>query len=131
MRKGSLPVHIAIPGGVGALPRVTVSRMLLVGRDDNTFSIRAYPAWLGGLIGLLQPGLIVCSGLLFGLILAGVVGRRVLVRAALPAALLALLPIGGVGAPPALLLIVVIAALTWAVVFAYRRLQHRLTPATP
>ena len=33
-RKGSLPVHIAIPGGVGALPRVTVSRMLLVGRDD-------------------------------------------------------------------------------------------------
>ncbi len=96
VRKGSLPVHIAIPGGVGALPRVTVSRMLLVGRDDNSFSIRAYPAWLGSLIGLLQPSLIVCSGLLFGLLLAGVVGRRLLLRAAVPAALLALLPIGGV-----------------------------------
>ncbi|HYS04634.1 MAG TPA: hypothetical protein VEW47_05515 [Candidatus Dormibacteraeota bacterium] len=130
-RKGSLPVHIAIPGGVGALPRVTVSRMLLVGRDDNSFSIRAYPAWLGSLIGLLQPGLILGSGLLFGLLLAGVVGRRLLVRAAVPAALLAILPLGGLGAPAALLLVALVAAMTWAAVFAYRRLQQRLTPATP
>ena len=130
-RKGSLPVHIAIPGGVGALPRVTVSRMLLVGRDDNSFSIRAYPAWLGSLIGLLQPGLIVGSGLVFGLLLAGVVGRRLLVRAAVPAALLAILPLGGLGAPAALLLVALVAAMTWAAVLAYRRLHHRPQPATP
>jgi hypothetical protein len=130
-RKGALPVHIAIPGGVGALPRVTVSRMLLVGRDDNSFTIRAYPAWLGNLIALLQPGLIVCAGLLFGSILAGVVGRRLLARAAVPAALLALLPTGGVGAPAVILLIVVITVLTWGMVLVYRRLPRRFLPAAP
>jgi hypothetical protein len=113
------------------LPRVTVSRMLLVGRDDNFFTLRAYPAWLGGLLGLLQPVLIAGAGMLFGLILAGVVGRRLLGRAAIPAALLSLLPLGGVSAPAALVLAALIAALTWAGVFAYRRLQHRLPPASP
>jgi len=69
--------------------------------------------------------------MLFGLILAGVVGRRFLGRAAIPAALLALLPLGGVSVPAALVLAALIAALTRAGVFAYRRLQHRLLPAAP
>jgi len=113
-RKGSLPVHIAIPGGVASLPRVTVSRMLLIGRDDNFFTIRAYPSWLGALLGLLQPALIAGTGLLFGLILSGLGNRRLLGRAAIPAALA---------------LVVLIAALAWASVFAYRRLQRRALPA--
>ena len=56
---------------------------------------------------------------------------RSLVRAAVPGTLLAILPLGGLGAPAALLLVALVAAMTWAAVFAYRRLQQRLTPATP
>ncbi len=126
VRKGSLPVHIAIPGGVARLPRVTVSRMLIVGQEDNTFSVRAYPEWLGALLGLVQPALILGAGILLGLALAGVVARNLLQRGALPAALLALLPWGGVTAPAALFVMVGAAFVTWAGVILYRRYR----PAT-
>jgi hypothetical protein len=128
-RKGSLPVSIAIPGGVASLPRVTVGRMLIVGRDDNSFSIRPYPAWLGAALAWLQPFLIGAAGLLLGLVMAGVLERRLLVRAAIPATLLALLPLGFLGPPGALLLVSLITALTWASVFLYRRLHRQPLPA--
>ncbi len=124
-RKGSLPVHIALPGGVAALPRVTVSRMLLVGRDDNTFTIRAYPAWLGGALAWLRPLLVIAAGVLLGLRLAGVAGRRLMVRGALPALLLSLLPLGPLGVPAVLLCIGLIAIATWAAAFLYRRVLAR------
>jgi hypothetical protein len=128
-RKGALPVSIAIPGGVASLPRVTVGRMLIVGRDDNSFSIRPYPAWLGAALAWLQPFLIGAAGLLIGLVLAGVLNRRLLVRAAIPATLFALLPLGSLAPPGALLLVSLITALTWASVFLYRRLHRQPLPA--
>jgi len=70
-RKGALPVRIAIPGGVNQLPRVTVSRMLIVGDEPNAFSIRVYPAWITAALRLLQPVLLVAAGLLLGATLAG------------------------------------------------------------
>jgi len=59
------------------------------------------------------------------------VRQRLLARAALPAALLALLPLGGLSPQAALLIVVLVAGITWAMILAYRRLQQRLQPATP
>jgi hypothetical protein len=123
-RKGSLPVRIAIPGGVNRLPRVTVSRMLIVGEEPNTFSIRVYPAWLTRSLRLLQPMLIVGASMVFGLMLAGQLGRRYLPWAA-GAAVVGLYPFGGVGTFAALVMLLVLTLMARLSIGLLRRFQAR------
>ncbi len=95
-RKGSLPVRIRLPGGVTDLPRVLVTRMLIVDDERPELSIRVYPDWLRPLLTLLQVGLVLVAGVLLGLL---TVARVRWARWPLPAAAaaVALLPTGGLG----------------------------------
>ena len=122
-RKGALPVRIAIPGGIHQLPRVTMTRMLIVGDEDNTFSIRVYPAWASGALQLLQRLLLLGSAILIGLRMAGTSSRR-LFPAGIVAGLLGVLPYGGIGPVGALILWSFIATTTWGAVTLYRRLRR-------
>jgi hypothetical protein len=122
-RKGSLPVRIAIPGGIHQLPRVTMSRMLIVGDEENTFSIRVYPAWAGAALGLAQSALLLGSALLIGLRMAGTPGRRLLPLGIL-AGLPGLLPFGGIGPAGAFALWSLVALTTWGSVIVLRRLRR-------
>ena len=128
-RKGALPVRIAIPGGVGRLPQVTVSRMLIVGDEPNSFAIRVYPGWITIVLGAIQPLSILGGALLLGLISAGMLGRRAMPWAAL-SGLLGLLPFGGLGPLSALLLLLLGVVTTRLAVAVYRRLPRPGSPAT-
>ncbi len=122
-RRGALPVRIPIPGGLGQLPHITMSRMLIVGEEDNTFAIRVYPAWIGGALRLVQRLLLLASAALLGLRLAGVGGRR-FARAGLAAGVAGLIPFGGVGPVAAILIVGFVAASTWGGVLLARRLRR-------
>ncbi len=124
-RKGALPVRIAIPGGVNQLPRVTVSRMLIVGDEPNTFSIRVYPPWIAWLLRLLQPVLLVAAGLLLGATLAGVLDRRHRLLGGV-AGFLGLVPFGGLNPVAAFMILAVFTAITWTSVKILRRSETRL-----
>ena len=124
-RKGALPVRIAIPGGVNQLPRVTVSRMLIVGDEPNAFSIRVYPAWITAGLRLLQPVLLVAAGLLLGAALAGALDRRLL-RLGVVAGFLGVVPFGGLNPALALLILTAFTAITWTMVKVMRRSAARL-----
>jgi len=124
-RKGALPVRIAIPGGVSRLPRVTVSRMLIVGDEPNAFFIRVYPAWITGMLRMLQPVLLVAAGLLLGAILGGALDRRHL-RLGVVAGFLGLVPFGGLNPALALLTLSGFTAVTWISVRVIQRSAARL-----
>jgi len=124
-RKGALPVRIAIPGGVNQLPRVTVSRMLIVGNEPNAFSIRVYPAWITGALRMLQPVLLVAAGLLLGAVLAGAVERRYLRLGAI-AGFLGVVPFGGLNPAIALFIVTAFIAITWTSIKVLRRAATRL-----
>lgn len=127
VRRGALPVRIAIPGGIQQLPRVTMTRMLIVGDEANTFTIRVYPAWITGALRLLQRLLIVGSAILFGFRMGGFLSRRALV-AALAVGLLGMLPYGGIAPLAALVLWTFLVGTTWASIMLYRRLQTNPSP---
>jgi hypothetical protein len=124
-RKGALPVRIAIPGGVSRLPRVTVSRMLIVGDEPNAFFIRVYPAWITGMLRMLQPVLLVAAGLLLGATLAGALDQRHL-RLGVVAGFLGLVPFGGLHPALALLTLSGFTAVTWISAKVIRRSAARL-----
>jgi hypothetical protein len=125
-RRGTLPVRIAIPGGVTRLPRITVSRVLIVGDEPNSFPILVYPAWLANVLRTLQPTLILVAGMLLGLTLAGVLRRRTLSWAVLAAAG-GLLPFGGWNLVFALSVLVVV---TLAVLLSVPILRRFSTAGT-
>ncbi len=120
-RKGALPVRIAIPGGVGRLPQVTVSRMLIVGDEPNTFPIRVYPGWITPALMWLQLLALLGSALLSGLLMAGLLPRRRLPWVVL-LGFVGLLPFGGLGPAGALLLLSAGALATRIAVAVYRYL---------
>ncbi len=120
-RKGALPVRIAIPGGVGRLPQVTVSRMLIVGDEPNTFPIRVYPGWITPALMWLQLLALLGSALLTGLLMAGLLPRRRLLWVVL-LGFVGLLPFGGLGPAGALLLLSAGALATRIAVAVYRYL---------
>jgi hypothetical protein len=121
-RKGALPVRIAIPGGISRLPQVTVSRMLIVGDEPNSFPIRVYPAWIATLLTALQLLSILGAALMLGLLLAGLLRRRRAVWVA-PLVLLGVLPLGGLGTLGALVLLSLGVVTTRIAVELYRRLH--------
>jgi hypothetical protein len=122
VRRGALPVRIAIPGGIQQLPKVTMTRMLIVGDEANTFTIRVFPAWITAALRYLQRLLIIGSAILIGFRASGFLNRGAMIGA-LAAGLLGLLPFGGIAPLAALVLWSFFALGTWGSILLYRRMQ--------
>jgi predicted PurR-regulated permease PerM len=100
--------------------------MLIVGDEDNRFSIRAYPGWTSKVLRYVQVVLILVAGALLGLRLARKVGRRA-VFWAIVTGVLGLIPLGGVRPPTVVMLVLVLAAATWLAVTVAAWMRQRGT----
>jgi hypothetical protein len=125
--KGALPVRIGLPGGIQQLPRITVSRMLIVVGEDNRFSIRAYPSWLAAGLRYVQWLLLLVAGIWFGFNSARRLGRRAWIGAAL-VGVLGLIPLAGIRPPAALLMMLAVAVATRLAMAVAGWLRDRAAP---
>jgi hypothetical protein len=122
-RRGSLPVRIGLPGGVESLPRVTVSRILIVDDDATLLPIRVYPGWFDSALRMVKMLLIAVAGVLLALLVSGRLERR-FGRWVAAAAFIALVPLGGVGVTASFFTVIVVALATW---FAFRTVRWLAT----
>jgi hypothetical protein len=123
-RRGSLPVRIGLPGGVGSMPRITVARILIVDDDTTELPIRVYPGWFDTTLRMVKMLLMAAAGVLLALLSSGRIERR-FGRWVGAAVLIALVPLGGVGVAAALFTVIVVALTTWFAFWALRWLAMR------
>jgi len=67
LRRGALPVRIALPAGVHSLPSIRAARILMVDPSPPSLPIRVWPGWAKSVLGGLNFLLIATAGILLGL----------------------------------------------------------------
>ena len=67
LRRGALPVRIALPAGVHSLPSVRAARVLLVDPEAPNLPIRLWPSWAKTVLTTLNLLLVAAAGILLGL----------------------------------------------------------------
>ncbi len=107
VRRGALPVRIALPQGVTALPKVAVARILMVEDAPVRLPIRVYPGWIRTFLRTVESLALAASALLLGLWRRG--RTRLLIGAAFAAVFSLIVP-GGPGVFGTLFLVVFLAA---------------------
>jgi hypothetical protein len=128
-RRGSLPVRINLPGGVGSLPTVTAARILIVDEGETVLPIRIYPGWSRSALRWTQLLLILVAGVLIALRATARL-PRIRARWIVLVTLAAILPVGGIAVIPAGLLIVSIAAAAALIAAVLTRRRARSQPGT-
>jgi len=123
-RKGALPVRIAIPEGVFRMPRISVTRMFMVGGDDAALRIRATPLWLVRVVSGVRWLLLLAGAVCAGLWLAG---RRSMRFSGLCACLLllAVLPLPGPRWGASLAILILATPAVWLGCLVRSRLRRK------
>ncbi len=67
LRRGALPVRIALPAGVHSLPSIRAGRILMVDPEAPSLPIRLWPSWAKVFVSSLNLLLIAAAGILLGL----------------------------------------------------------------
>jgi len=67
LRRGALPVRIALPAGVQSLPSIRTAQILMVDPEAPTLPIRPYPGWTKSFVAGLNVLLIAAAGILWGM----------------------------------------------------------------
>ena len=94
VRRGALPVRIALPQGVTALPKVAVARILMVEDAPVRLPIRVYPGWIRSFMRTVEVLAIAVAAFLLGFWRRG---RNRLLAGAVIAVLVGLFVSGGPG----------------------------------
>ncbi len=108
VRRGALPVRIALPQGVTTLPKVAVARILMVEDAPVRLPILVYPGWISALLKSVEVLAIAAAAFLLGLWRRD---RPWLLAGAVLAALVGLIVPGGPGVVGTVFLVAFLAAL--------------------
>ncbi len=124
LRRGALPVRIALPAGVRSLPSVRAARILMVDPEAPSLPIRLWPSWAKTFLTSFNLLLVATAGILLGL--WSKVGRRYL-NLAIGGLVLSLIVPGGPGFGASIFSTAFIALCLWTGLRIIRWIKKRRT----
>ncbi len=124
LRRGALPVRIALPAGVHSLPSVRAARILMVDPEAPSLPIRMWPSWAKAFVGSLNLLLIAAAGILLGLWFRA---KRRYLSLALGCFVLSLIVPGGPGFGATVFSTALLALCLWTVLLIIRWVKKRRT----
>jgi len=127
LRRGALPVRIALPAGVHSLPSVRTARILMVDPEAPSLPIRLWPSWTKTFLASFNLLLIATAGILLGLWSRA---KRQYLNLALGCLVLSLIVPGGPGFGASIFSTAFIALCLWTGLLIIRWVKGRRAEAT-